>query len=298
MTVELHGHRGCRGLSPENTIEGFTHSLSIGVDALELDVRLTADGVVVVTHDPALNPDITRDANGEWLAAPGGLIRALPYAALRAFDVGRICPGTAYAEAFPEQLPCDGARIPTLGEVLRLGPEVKLTIEIKSSPRLTGWTATQLAEAVLLDLDRAAATGRVVVQSFDWRVLRYLREARTDLSLAWLTSRATAASARVRSSGVAGFGGALPRAVAAEGGRTWAAEHDQLSAARVAEAHKLGLRVLAWTVNLPARMRQLLDWGVDGLITDRPDLARPVLAENGLALPPRRVIPADLTTRR
>lgn len=172
MTVELHGHRGCRGLSPENTIEGFTHSLSIGVDALELDVRLTADGVVVVTHDPALNPDITRDADGEWLAAPGGLIHALPYAALRAFDVGRIRPGTAYAEAFPEQLPCDGARIPTLGEVLRLGPEVKLTIEIKSSPRHSGWTATpaELAEAVLLDLDRAAATGRVVVQSFDWRV--------------------------------------------------------------------------------------------------------------------------------
>jgi len=284
--VELHGHRGCRGLCPENTIEGFACALSIGVDALELDVGLTGDGVVAVTHDPALNSDITRDANGDWLTPPGALIRTLPYAALRVLDVGRIRPGTPYAAAFPEQTPCDGARIPSLAEVLRLTPEVRLTVEIKTFARHPGWTATpaEMAEAVLLALDAAEATGRVVVQSFDWRVLRYLRSARAGLALAWLTSRASP-------------GGSLPRAVAAEGGRTWAAEHEQLSAARIAEAHELGLRVLAWTVNLPARMRQLLAWGVDGLITDRPDLARTVLAGTGLPLPPVRVVPSVLTTR-
>ena len=71
------GHRGARGLYPENTVAGFAGALALGVDALELDVGLTADGVVVMSHDPALNPNLTRDAAGAWLDGPGPLIRSL-----------------------------------------------------------------------------------------------------------------------------------------------------------------------------------------------------------------------------
>ena len=259
------------------------------MDAVELDVGLTSDGVVAVTHDPALNPDITRDASGVWLSE-GPLVRSQSFAALQAFDVGRIRPGTAYAAAFADQAACDGSRIPSLAVMLRLFPAMQVNIEIKTFPPHPQWTATPQAmvRAVLAVLDEAGASGRTVVQSFDWRVLRHLQDMRPALQLAWLTSRATERSARVWWDGAspADFGGSVSRAVAAEGGRLWAAEHEELCPAHIAEAHELGLRVIAWTVNTPARMRELAEWGIDGLITDRPDLARAVWAQRGLPLPP------------
>src|SRR5580692_9855265 len=110
-TIDLQGHRGARGLFPENTLAGFAAALAIGVDSFELDVAVTADGVPVVSHDPALNPDIVRGPDGHWLTSRGPLIHTLSLAELEAFDVGRIRPGSAYAAEFPDQVPCDGARI-------------------------------------------------------------------------------------------------------------------------------------------------------------------------------------------
>src|SRR5258707_8142973 len=116
--LDIQGHRGARALFPENTLEGFLAASALGVTAFELDVAMTADGVVVVSHDPALNPDITRDASGDWLSERGPTIRSLTYAALRCYDVGRIRPGSRTGFLFPEQAPCDGSRIPTLAAVL------------------------------------------------------------------------------------------------------------------------------------------------------------------------------------
>jgi len=110
--IDLQGHRGARGLFPENTLAGFSSALAIGIDSFELDVAVTADGVPVVSHDPALNPDLVRGPDGDWLAAPGPLIRSLRLAELAAYDVGRIRPGSAYASQFPDQTAYDGARIP------------------------------------------------------------------------------------------------------------------------------------------------------------------------------------------
>ncbi len=107
--IELQGHRGARGLFPENTLVGFAGALAIGVDAIELDVAVTADDVVVVTHDPRLNPDITRTGDGTWLGQAGPAIRSLRAADLRHYDVGRIRPDCAYATLFPDQRPHDGA---------------------------------------------------------------------------------------------------------------------------------------------------------------------------------------------
>ncbi len=113
------------------------------------------------------------------------------------------------------------------------------------------------------------------MESFDWRGPRHLRTIRPDVQCAWLTRAETVRNAGVWWGGPHpdDFGGSVPRAVAAEGGGTWAPDHADLTEARVSEAHALGLRVIPWTVNRPARMRELLRWGVDGLVTDRPDLA-------------------------
>lgn len=289
--VELHGHRGARGLWAENTLEGFARAIALGVDAIEMDVAVTADGVVVVSHDPALNPDLTRDARGRWLTGEGPLIRNLRAAELTAWDVGRLRPGTAYAARYPDQAAWDGARIPTLAEVFALDARVIFNIETKTFPDHPDWSVdgATMARAVVAAADRAGVTDRILVQSFDWRVTHAIRAERPEIALSYLTSAGTVRAARLwwDADGPAAFGGSVPHAVSAMGGGSWGPEYVDLSAALVAEAHGLGLKVRPWTVNDPADMRRLLDWGVDGLITDRPDIAREIMVAKGFAVPIR-----------
>jgi glycerophosphoryl diester phosphodiesterase len=277
LPLGLQGHRGARGLFPENTIEGFRAALAAGVDVIELDVGMTADGSVVVSHDLLLNPDIVRDASGAWLVGPGPALGEMTLAALARFDVGRLQPGSAYAAQFPQQQPHDGARIPTLADVLRIDPNGRFTVELKTDPRYPQRTASPatLADATLAVIDAAAAGPRIYLESFDWRGPRHVRRTRPDIRLAWLTRAETVRDAQLWWDGPhpRDFGGSVPRVVAAEGGPIWAPEHIGLTRDLVAEAHELGLLVLPWTVNDPQAMRRLCDWGVDGLITDRPDLA-------------------------
>jgi glycerophosphoryl diester phosphodiesterase len=292
--IDLQGHRGARGLFPENTIAGFAGTLAIGVDTLELDVTMTADDVVVVTHDARLNPDITRTADGAWLTQPGPPIRSLRWAELAGYDVGRMRPGSRYALQFPDQVPRDGSRIPTLADVLRFDGTTTFNIELKSSPESAD--GVRLADAVVAVAEAVGATSRIIVQSFDWRGPRRVRQTRADIRLGWLTRSEIFADARAWWGGPhpSDFGGSVPRAVAAEGGSIWTPLYRDLTQESLAEAHTLSLRVVPWTVNQPEDIRRLLQWGVDGLITDRPDLARVVLAEAGFPLPlPRPAIMAD-----
>lgn len=290
--VELHGHRGARGLFPENTLHGFASTLAIGVDAIELDVTLTADDVVVVTHDARLNRDLTRTGANEWLDAVGPAIYSLRADELGLYDVGRLRPGSAYAALFPDQVPHDGAGIPTLAEVLQLDPVVSVTIELKSNPLQPDLTVdgARLADAAIAVVDACGAVSRVTVESFDWRGPRRVRQTRADISVAWLTRSAIQQDARAWWAGPhpSDFGGSVPRAVASEGGPRWAPEHVDITPDTVAEAHELGLSVVPWTVNDPADMSRLIEWGVDGLVTDRPDLARKVLSRMGYPLAPAR----------
>ena len=136
---DLQGHRGARGLAPENTMAGFERTLAIGVNTLETDVAISRDGVLVISHDPALNPDITRGPDGEFLSARGPVIWHTDFAELQRYDVGRLKPGTRYAEQYPQQQPSDGARLPKLAELFALvnkpgNEQLRLALEIKVTP--------------------------------------------------------------------------------------------------------------------------------------------------------------------
>jgi len=124
---------------PENTLAGFAAALSLGVTTLELDLGVTRDGVVVVSHDDHLNPDHTRSTDGAFLETQGPAIRSLTLAELKRYDVGRLKPGTAYAASLPQQRTADGATIPTLAEVFELvhrikADHVRFNIETKITP--------------------------------------------------------------------------------------------------------------------------------------------------------------------
>ncbi len=288
---ELQGHRGARGLFPENTLEGFCGALAVGVTSVELDVAMTADDVLVVIHDPVLNPDLTRSPDGAWLAAPGPTVRALRLAELETYDVGEARPGGEAARAHPLQRPVARARIPTLEAAFEaLAPSgVVVDVELKTDPFHPERSppAAEMADAVVALARRLGALDRLGVRSFDWRGLFYLRDRWPDVPLGWLTAPETANP--TWRGVVAQSGLSVPATVFAAGaaGATWAPDFRELDPDRVAEARALGLRVVPWTVNDLGAMARLIAWGVDGLCTDRPDLARIVMAEMGLKPPPR-----------
>jgi glycerophosphoryl diester phosphodiesterase len=299
---DLQGHRGARGLWPENTLGGFARTLELGVSGIELDCALTRDGILVVTHDPELNPDCTRDARGRFLEAPGTPIRELSYAQLQAYDVGRLRPGSSYAARFPAQQPLDGERIPRLEDVLTLvrtrgAGRVRLALEVKTFPEQPDLTASpaQFAEALRSVLARTETHTLVSILAFDWRVLAQARRLMPEVPTTALTEQQAAEdtvrlAAPTPSPWLGGldprqFAGSVPRLVKASGAATWGPDYLDLEARSVHEAHALGLRVVPWTVNESAAMERLLGFGVDGMITDRPDTLRALLAAHGRAAP-------------
>lgn len=287
---DLQGHRGCRGLRPENTIAAFQHALALGVTTLEMDCAVTADGVPVISHDPVLNSDLTRGEGHRWIDPPGPPIVSLTVAQLAAYDVGRLRPGSAYGGLWPEQVAVDGARMPRLAEVAALAASARapvgLNIETKLFPDRPALTVAPaaMAAAIVAVLDQAGITPRATIQSFDWRSLDWLKANRPDVARSYLTEART-----WRAEWLGGrdpTGKSVPALVAAAGGRIWSPNFRQLQPAQVRQATALGLRVLPWTANDPADMARLLDWGVDGIITDYPDRLRAVLAARNIPLPP------------
>src|SRR5215470_933745 len=182
MAFDLQGHRGARGLAPENTLEAFTTALAIGVTTLELDLGMTKDGVLIISHDSFLNPDHTRGPDGRFLDAQGPAIRSLTLAEVKGYDVGRLKPGTAYAASFPEQQGKDGVRIPALTELFELvrrvgAGHVRFNIETKLTPTSGADTPDPetFAAAVARAVREAELAARVSIQSFDWRTLAIMR---------------------------------------------------------------------------------------------------------------------------
>ncbi len=304
FAFDLQGHRGARGLAPENTLAAFRTALRIGVSTLETDLALTADGVLVLSHDPRLNAALARTPDGRWLAADGPPIRGLTAAELAGYDVGRIDPSHRYARSFPQQVPADGERMPTLGQLFALargakspgGRPVRFNIETKLTPddATVAATAEQFAEALARELEGAGMVERTTVQSFDWRSLRALQRRAPAVRTVCLTIesdamdtvRADASGASPWHAGLrrADHAGSLVRTVQAAGCAAWSPFWRNLTAAAVAEAHALGLAVIPWTVNAAADIEGMLELGVDGLITDYPDRAREVLARRGVAI--------------
>jgi glycerophosphoryl diester phosphodiesterase len=294
QAFDLQGHRGARGLVAENTMAGFERAVSLGVTTLETDLALTKDGVVVITHDPLLNPDIVRGPDGRWLSRPGPPVRALTLDELRRYDVGRIDPSSKYFATWSAQQAVDGARMPRLSELFEratsLKPDVRFNIETKLSPLKPDDTVDPetFVRAVIDEVRRHRVAHRVTIQSFDWRTLRLVRSLAPDIATGCLTID-TPTNSTLRpldgrpSPWLAGldpasYGGSVPRTVAAAGCATWSPFWRNLTPGLVAEAHALRLKVIPWTVNDPAEMTRFVAMKVDGLITDFPDRAQAVLA--------------------
>ena len=290
----VYGHRGARGLLPENSLRGYALALELGVDFVDMDVVMTRDRVVVVHHDLALNPDIDRDASGEWVREKL-LLRQMDLVDLQTYDIGRLQPGTRYAALFPSQQPVDGTRIPTLEEVIDFlnaegGDHTGIQIEIKDDPEHpeNTFSPQELAIAIAEILHRKDIVCRTEIQAFNWQILLELEKLDPAIHTAFLTDRQSEARMLDPDPRVAGkwsggyllkdYGNSIPRMIKALGGTLWDPEDVELTQKKINEAHAAGLKVVPWSdpeasgkeIDLPL-VKQLIAMGVDGIITDRPD---------------------------
>jgi glycerophosphoryl diester phosphodiesterase len=288
---DLQGHRGARGLAPENTLTAFARGLEAGVSTLELDIGVTRDGVVVVHHDERLNPAITRDAAGAWISAPGPRIRDLSLAELQTYNIGALKPDTAYAAQFPQQAASRRETAPRLADLFELvrrrGDEhVRFNIETKLTPDHPEDTVAPetMVDALLQVAAQYGMEGRISIQSFDWRTLKMVQGKQPGIPTVCLSSRLPKFNtvAPAWNAGLT-LEGSLPQLVKSAGCAAWSPDFQDVTAAALADAHAQGLRVIPWTVDREEDMARLIDLGVDGLITDRPDLARALLAARGIA---------------
>lgn len=305
LALDLQGHRGARGLYPENSLAAFEAAVELGVTTLELDVGLTRDGILVVHHDRRLNPERARGPDGNWIE-PGTAtptIAELTLEALQAYDIGRARPGSKTVRRFPDQTAVDGQRIPALSEVIARaeagsGSTIRYNIETKISPEFPDETAPPIAFADALTrlLRHSGIAARSVIQSFDWRTLRRVQATAPEIATSYLTAERDWLDNLARgrsgpSEWSAGFdlddyGGSVPRAIQAAGGRIWSPYFRDLRPGDLEEAHRLDLAVVVWTVNEPGDMAKLIDAGVDGIISDYPDRLRGVAETMGFRFDP------------
>ncbi len=300
MAFDIEAHRGGRALFPENTLASFANALSMGVDTLELDIGATRDGVLVISHERGLNPDLARGADGNYVAPPGIAFVKLSLEEVKTYDVGQIRPGSAYAAQFPDQQAVVDAKIPTLKELIALmrksgDGHVRLNIETKIDPNHPEKSPDpERFVTLLLDLLRAENfEGRVMVQSFDWRTLQLVQKRAPAIPTVYLTVQAAKEPTVLldrATEWTAGFnpaehGNSLPRTIMEAGGAIWSPYFGDVTPALISESHALGLAVVVWTVNKPADMARMIEMGVDGIISDHPDVLRQVAAEKRIVLP-------------
>ena len=275
-------------------------------DGAELDVQLSRDGELIVFHDYRLKPEICRGENGKWIERPTPRIKDLSLAELRAYDIGRANPASEYAREHPDVLPSDGERIPTLDEVIGVvkgAPKpFKLLVELKTSfgDRAQSADPSALAEATLAVLKRNNYLAHSILVGFDWPGLLHAKSLApececwfTTLDSRWFANadappesdppspaalEALRHWAKMGTSPWAGgydavkHGGSIRKAIHAAGGDGWFPTSTDITAETLAEARALGLKVGAWTVDEPHDMAALIEFGVDAICTDRPDM--------------------------
>jgi len=312
--MEVYAHRGARSYAPENAIPGYTAGLAIGTHWVDMDIVMSKEGEIIVSHDIRLNPDIVRGTDGKFITERK-IVKSLTLAEVQQYDVGRLDTASAYSKFFPAQVGMDGVHMPTLREVIRYvngrtNKQVGFQIEFKTDPEHTDWTFTpaEFAAALYNILKEEDIITLCEIQSFDWRCLYELQKLDVRVKTAYLTEwdnePGTPYSFFDPNPAIAGLwtGGifvkdhknSIPQMVKDMGGTCWEPEDVVLTRETLAEAHALGLKVVVWTWPEHSKttfdvelVSKLIDWGVDGIITDDPGMLISMLAARNYQLPAR-----------
>lgn len=267
ISYDLQGHRGARGIMPENTIPAMIKALDLGVTTLELDLAVTKDGEIIVSHEPWMNPSICIDPDGNELDNNDRShnIYQMTYAEVLKYDCG-----SKFHNGFPQQVKFHATK-PRLVDLIETVekyvedfdlPTPYYNIEIKSmqeGDEVYHPTPEKFSDMVIELLMVKLSPERFNIQSFDFRVLQYLHKIYPTITLAMLVDNAEKWEEQIN---VLGFQPQI-----------YSPFFPALTKEIVDDLHSKGLKVIPWTVNSSEQMENLVHMGVDGIITDYPNLA-------------------------
>ena len=310
---DLQAHRGGRDARAENTLYAFAYAMELGVTTLEMDMQLTKDGRLVISHNPVMNWMLAKGPDGQYAPKQGAPdIRTMTLVEVQQYDLGVMNPaaGGYYDLHGKTQIATPGAQMPTLEQVFELAnaygnKKVIFNIETKSyaDPEDPYYANSPdpdvFVEKVYEVVKKYNMQNRVTIQSFDWRTLKAMKAIAPELTLVALSSEQPswgkggmylrigekAPSPHLGGLNINDFKGDYVKAAKEIGADVVSPYFKELSPDLIDEAHALGMKVVPWTVNSPKDMEMLLAMGVDGIISDQPWVLRDVLIKKDIAVP-------------
>ena len=306
-------HRGGRDARPENTLDAFQYALENGAVSIETDIQMTADGHIVMSHNPALNPDFAMDSDGRRIKGHELYIHEMTLEELQSFNVGHMDPSTAYYDLHGRTQVQTDAFIPTLRQVFELMRDggndfTVLSVEAKGYPDPAqgslyenNYDYDDLLKKFLALVDEFGLRDRVNLRSFDWEFLVRMKEIDPEIETialyseqpSWGTPDATTlwldrdeASPWLAGLNIHDFDGDPVRAARSLGIDNVSPYFKEITRELTDEAHELGMKVVPWTVNSLEDMEALYEMGVDGMTTDKPWIMKEFLRGKGEKLPP------------
>ena len=292
--IKIYGHRGARGDLPENTLDSFNFLFENKISAFETDILISRDLVPVINHDFRLNPALTRNSDGNWIENDDIKIFDLTYEQLSKFKIGSIDKKSKYGKRFNDQKSLGEINIPKLSHLLELAlnnisDDLIINLEIKSTPVEENLTPSPDAMAKLItnEVNKTELKDKVIYSSFDWRVLREIKNINHQSSRAYLTSEL---KGKVYDKSpwldfmplYDSDSRELPRLIKTLGGEAWHPKHKDINKDMVRISHEEGLPVNVWTVNEKYEMLRMIEYGVDGIITDYPLRLKKLCEKEGI----------------
>ena len=292
--IKIYGHRGARGNLPENTLDSFNFLFENKISAFETDILISRDLVPVINHDFRLNPALIRNSDGDWIENDDIKIFDLTYEQLSKFKIGSIDKKSKYGKRFDDQKSLGEINIPKLSDLLELAlnnisDDLIINLEIKSTPVEDNLTPSPNAMARLItnEVNKTELKGKVIYSSFDWRILREIKNINHQISRAYLTSEL---KGKVYDKSpwldfmplYDSDSRELPRLIKTLGGEAWHPKHKDINKDMVRISHEEGLPVNVWTVNEKYEMLRMIEYGVDGIITDYPLRLKKLCEKEGI----------------
>ena len=284
--IKIYGHRGARGDLPENTLESFKYLFKNNINAYETDILISKDLIPVITHDFRLDPSFTKDNEGNWITDENIIIFDLSYDELLKFDVGSLNKLSRYGRRFVNQKTLENQKIPKLSELLELSSKNKsenllINLEIKSTPDEENLTPTpeEMVKLVMKEVNKSNLQNKIIISSFDWRTLTEIKNLYPEISRAYL-SFLQQAGIKIKNtiynrspwmSYLPFFEKyELPKIIKSQGGKAWHPYHKDITKKLVDISHQEDLPVNVWTVNEEYDMLKMIEYSVDGIMTDYP----------------------------
>ena len=284
--IRIFGHRAARGEIAENSIEGFKHTFALGIKAIELDVVISKDKIPVLYHYFNLMPYLVKDESGNWLKNSELKVFDKSYEELRKYNIGGLNPESKHGKRFKEQKLLKNAKIPKLSELLELASrkenkDVFLNIEVKSTPFKLGLTPipSDTVSLILKDIDTHKLEDRIIISSFDWRILYELKKQNPRILRGFITLQQDLSTTKKNIYENSPWMAKnysldqlflIPNIIKSLEGHVWSAFYRDVTKQNVELAHKHGLATCVWTVNREQDIIRMIEYGVDGIITDYP----------------------------